>query len=84
MAGGSPCSALTSSLSQELPREQPTLVFLRGESHGQRSLAGYSPWGHKESDTTERLSLTQPGTPPIFVSLISFLHSTLSRLTLGL
>ena len=26
---------------------QPTLVFLPGESHGQRSLAGYSPWGHK-------------------------------------
>ena len=26
-----------------------------GESHGQRSLAGYSPWGRKESDTTERL-----------------------------
>ena len=24
--------------------------------HGQRSLAGYSPWGHKESDMTERLS----------------------------
>ena len=34
---------------------QPTLVFLPGESHGQRSLAGYSPWGRKESDTTERL-----------------------------
>ena len=32
---------------------QPILVFLPGESHGQRSLAGYSPWGHKESDTTE-------------------------------
>ena len=32
---------------------QPTPVFLPGESHGQRSLAGYSPWGHKESDTTE-------------------------------
>ena len=31
----------------------PTPVFLPGESHGQRSLAGYSPWGHKESDTTE-------------------------------
>ena len=30
---------------------QPAPVFL-GESHGQRSLAGYSPWGHKESDTT--------------------------------
>ena len=29
-------------------------VFLLGESHGQRSLAGYSPWGWKESDTTER------------------------------
>ena len=32
---------------------QPTPVFLPGESHGQRSLVGYSPWGHKESDTTE-------------------------------
>ena len=32
---------------------QPTPVFLPGESHGQRSLMGYSPWGHKESDTTE-------------------------------
>jgi len=32
---------------------QPTPVFLPGESHGQRSLAGYNPWGHKESDTIE-------------------------------
>ena len=32
---------------------QPTLVFLPGEFHGQRSLVGYSPWGHKQSDTTE-------------------------------
>ena len=32
---------------------QPTPVFLPGESHGQRSLAGYSPWGHRESDTTD-------------------------------
>ena len=32
---------------------QPTPVILPGEFHGQRSLAGYSPWGHKESDTTE-------------------------------
>ena len=31
-----------------------TPVFLPGESHGQRSLAGYSPSGRKESDTTER------------------------------
>ena len=28
-------------------------VFLPGEFHGQRGLVGYSPWGHKESDTTE-------------------------------
>ena len=32
---------------------QPTPVFLPGESHGQRSLVGYSSWGHKELDTTE-------------------------------
>ena len=32
---------------------QPTLVFLPGEPHGQRSLEGHSPWGCKESDTTE-------------------------------
>ena len=31
----------------------PTPVFLPGESHGQRSLVGYSAWGYKESDTTE-------------------------------
>ena len=35
---------------------QPTPVSSPGESHGQRSLAGYSPWGLKESDMTERLS----------------------------
>ena len=33
--------------------EQLIPVFLPGESHGQRSPAGYSPWGCKESDTTE-------------------------------
>ena len=33
----------------------PTSVFLPGESHGQSSLAGYSPWGCKESDTTALL-----------------------------
>ena len=37
---------------------QPTPVILPGEFHGQRSLVGYSPWGHKESDMTERLTLT--------------------------
>ena len=39
---------------------QPTSVFLPGKSNGQ-SLAGYSPWGHKESDTTEHThSLIKP------------------------
>ena len=36
---------------------QPTLVFLPGKSHGQRSLAGYSPWGRKELNTTEHAHL---------------------------
>ena len=36
---------------------QPTPVFLPAEFHGQWSSAGYSQWGHKESDTTERLTL---------------------------
>ena len=30
---------------------QPTAVFLPGKSHGQRSLMGYTPWGHQEADT---------------------------------
>ena len=37
---------------------QPTPVFLLGELHGQRSLAGYSPWGGKKSDMTEWLTHT--------------------------
>ena len=46
------------SLGWEEPLEKgwlSTPVFLPGESHGQRSLAGYSPWGHKELDVTEQL-----------------------------
>ena len=34
---------------------QPTPIFMPGKSHGPRSLVGYSPGGHKESDTTEQL-----------------------------
>ena len=37
---------------------QPTPVFLPGESHGQRSFAGDSPWDRKELDTTEATSHT--------------------------
>ena len=40
-------------------KSQLTPVFLPGESHGKRSLVGYSVWGCKESDTTERLTLYQ-------------------------
>ena len=35
---------------------QPTPVFLPAKSHGQKSLVGYSPWGHKESNMTEQLN----------------------------
>jgi len=37
---------------------QPTPRLLPGESHGQKSLAGYSPWGCKELDITEQLAYT--------------------------
>ena len=50
----------------------PAPVVLPGESHGQRSLTGYSPWGHKEPNTTERQTL----------SLISTMSTTLSLLSL--
>ena len=40
---------------------QPPLVFSPGKSHGQRSLAGFSPWGNKESDMTRQLN-THEGT----------------------
>ena len=48
-----------SSLNREDPLEEEMAihsVFLPGKFLGQRSLAGYSPRGHKESDTTEQLS----------------------------
>ena len=51
---------------------QPTPGFLPAESHGQRSLAGYSPWGCKESDMTERLTLFF-----FFFNCVYWLHCTL-------
>ena len=42
---------------------QPTPVFLSGESRGQRSLEGYSPRGHTESDMTERLNMKHAQNP---------------------
>ena len=49
------------SLGQKTPWRRewlPILVFLPGDFHGQWSLAGYSPWGSKKSDTTKRLTLS--------------------------
>ena len=48
---------------------QPTPVFLPRESHGQRSLAGYSPWGCTESDTTE---MTKQQQQLVVVLLLGF------------
>ena len=48
-----------SSLGQQDPVEEEMAthsVFLPGKSHGQRSLVGYSPWGHKELDMTYQLN----------------------------
>ena len=36
---------------------QPVPLFLPGKFHGQWSLAGYSPWGYKESDMTEHIDM---------------------------
>ena len=49
------------SLGWEDPLEKEMAIhssLLPGKSHGQRSLEGYSPWGRKELDTTERLHFT--------------------------
>ena len=45
----------TTSATWRRRRWHPTPVLLPGKSHGWRSLVGCSPWGHEESDTTERL-----------------------------
>ena len=44
---------------EDPPRREwlPTPVFLPGKSHGQRNLVGYSPWGCKQLDTTEQVSM---------------------------
>ena len=52
---------------------QPTPVFLPWESNGQSSLAGYSPWGRKESDTTEA---TQHTHAPSLNALCSCFNSS--------
>ena len=69
------------SLSQKDPLEKemaPTPEFLPGESHGQSSLVGYSPWDREESDTTERkhsagLVEMQPSNKEILLTLSPFM-----------
>jgi len=51
---------------------QPTPIFLPGKSHGQRSLAGYSPWGCKESDMAERFHFLSLSTKSRTCHLIAF------------
>ena len=57
----------------------PTPVFLPGEFHRQRSLEGYSPWGHKELDTVEQLTLSLSWFPVLYgksLSLMNFMYSS--------
>ena len=54
-AGISKCKLLDTG---SITKWHPTPVLLPGKSHGRRSLVGYSPWGRKESDTTEQLYFT--------------------------
>ena len=49
------CYLFPCSLCSRRRQWNPTPVLLPGKSHGRRSLVGCSPWGHEESDTTERL-----------------------------
>ena len=46
---------------------QPTPVFLPGNLHGQGTKVGYSPWGHKESDTAEQLNTAHSSEAQSFV-----------------
>ena len=56
-----------------------TPISLSGKPHGQRRLAGYSPWGLQESDTTERLHSTeQQDKPQVLLSVLT-LFTTSAR-----
>ena len=52
---------------------QPTPVFLPGKSHGQRSPAGYSPWGRRvRHDWAHIMLMTERGIPSFFISSVNF------------
>ena len=61
-------------------KSQPTPIFLPGESCGQRSLVGYSSWGHKESDMTEQLNNNSGLIPFIFTVELCSLKGALAYL----
>ena len=60
-----------------LEKEMTTPVFLSGEFHEQRTLKGYSPMGHKESDTIARLSIIQLINGSSIFSFLRNLHTVL-------
>ena len=60
------CLPLLGTCSEGKEIAPPTPVLLPGESHGWRSLMGYSPWGRKESDMTERLPRSNPSWSRVF------------------
>ena len=60
----------------------PTPVFLPGKSHGQRSLASYSPWGCKESEATEHACTLILSGPAIVHLYIQFLNAKGKELSL--
>ena len=64
---------------------QPTPVFMPGKSHGPRSLVGYSPWGHKESDPTQWLSSNSRKCIGIFCSFSNYykIDQKVNRYILG-
>ena len=62
---------------------QPTPVFLSGESHGERSLAGHSPWGHKESDMTEVTAHTHKTNHTKTLATKHRLYAFILRITAG-
>ena len=63
---------------------QPTLVFLPGKFHGQRSLAGYSPWSYRELNMTEQThKIYIKNTHKTIMIKVSLSYECKDKLTLG-
>ena len=61
----------------------PLLVFLLGEFHGKRTIEGYCPWGYKESDTTERLTLQFSSVTQLCPTLCDHINHSMPGLPVG-